>query len=178
MTPPHTLPWCPPKLSRASQQGGELKQSLAQLVMGLPQEKGVPVWGDSLSASLPEDGWRSRSVLPASSSAFGEVSEPGPGHPTGPGVAHPCPKQQPQCLGMAEICQKRLSAPNVQLRHSGLLLGVGKEAGEGKRYLKFFLRRGNICSQGTFLHGRAAGEQPGLGEKGAVVSQISLRLLP
>lgn len=48
----------------------------------------------------------------------------------------------------------------------------------GGRHLKLFLRRGDICFWRVFLHGRAAGEQPGLGEKGAVVSQISLGLLP
>lgn len=76
-----------------------------------------------------------------SSSAFREVSERGPAHPAGPGLAHPCPKQQPQSLGMAEIHYKKLSAPSVQLKHSGLLLGVGKEAGKEEGISFFFLRR-------------------------------------
>lgn len=69
-------------------------------------------------------------MLPLSSSAFGEVPEQGSGHPAGPGVAHLCPKQQLQCLGMAEIHEKRLSVPKVQLKRCRLLLRVGKEAGE------------------------------------------------
>lgn len=77
-----------------------------------------------------EDGWRSWCTLPVSSSAFGEVSEQGAAHPAGPGVGHPCPKQQLQSLHMAEIHSNGLSAPNVQLKRSGLLLGVGKEVGE------------------------------------------------
>lgn len=62
----------------------------------------------------------------------------------------------------------------MELKHSGLMVG----GWGGGRYLKLFLRRGDICSWGVFFHGRAAGEQPGRGEKGAVVSQISLGLLP
>lgn len=103
MTPQHH-PGDPPQ----AQPGLEGHRAAAEPGMagcgGCQQENGVPTWDDSLSEHLPEDGWRSRSVLPTSSSAFKEVTAWGMGHQGGPENANLYTELQPQCLGMAKIC--------------------------------------------------------------------------
>lgn len=90
----------PPEPSQA-QKGTELQHSLACLVGGAAnKKKGVPKWVSPSLGIFLEDGWRCRSVLPMSSSAFGEVTA----LQGAPEIATLYTKLQPQCLGMAKIC--------------------------------------------------------------------------
>lgn len=100
-----------------------------------------------------EDGWRSSSVLPMFTSAL----ERGWSGDHFTWTCPPLPQVAASRLRYGRNLLKEAFCPKYTAQTLRAAARGGEGSWGGGRYLRFFLRRGDICSPGVFLCGRPAG---------------------